>query len=165
MEDNQLICFEEGKKFLGNDHVTFLKRFYEINLDVSINSLKTSYSRRDWLEVKRNAHSLKGTSSYIGALLCKKLSENLQNACSESSVSEEKINNHLNKLLEHLENLKKYLCNHFNHTCNNVIKIDSHVQKPVFYENKEPSPKIIIKKITPPVLRVLVNENHQKYGE
>ena len=46
MEDNQLICFEEGKKFLGNDHVTFLKRFYEINLDVSINSLKTSYSRR-----------------------------------------------------------------------------------------------------------------------
>ena len=47
MEDNQLICFEEGKKFLGNDHVTFLKRFYEINLDVSINSLKTSYSRRD----------------------------------------------------------------------------------------------------------------------
>ena len=39
------------------------------------------------------------------------------------------------------------------------------MQKPVFYENKEPSPKIVIKKITPPVLRVLVNENHQKYEE
>ena len=165
MEENQYINFEEGRKFLANDHLVFLKRFYEVDLDVSINNVQASFSKKDWIELKRSAHSLKGTSSYIGALTCRKLSENLQLACSESAISEEKINAYTKALLDHLAKLKKYLRDYFNSSDNASSQVKVIELPTAFEEFKESSPSLVVKKLIPPVSRITLIENNQSYEE
>jgi HPt (histidine-containing phosphotransfer) domain-containing protein len=172
MEDNSYIDFEEGKKFLANDHLLFLERFYDIDLTASINSLKSGFSNRDWIELKRSAHSLKGTSSYIGALTCRKLSENLQLACTETPVNEEKIKYCTKILLEHLGGLFEFLKDYFNGTeKKSFLKKESEQKVEVCLsdelkdEIRSEIPDVVIKKLVPPISRINVIEVTYAYEE
>ena len=163
MEKTVFIDFEEGQKYLASDHLTFLKRFFELDLNVSITSLNESYAKKDWIELKRNAHSLKGTSAYIGALTCKGLAETLQLTCMESAINPEKVARDLKKLLEHLEALDKYLRVFFNGENPPKRKAsESRLENPPIEEHKQEGSRILIKKLTPPVSRSGVQE--QKYN-
>lgn len=168
MEENSYINFEEGRKFLANDHILFLKRFYDIELEQSQKSIKLSHQKKDWIELKRFAHSLKGTSSYIGAIRCKAISEQLQNACVESPISEEKINNLVTELTDHLDSLLVFLRNYFN--CNQSplsekSKSGSKIETVSNEENKDEPTTVKIKKIVPPVSRVTLIDNSHTYDE
>ena len=168
MEDCEFISFEEGRKFLANDHLLFLKRFYEVDLEASIKSLKIAYEKKDWIELKRSAHSLKGTSSYIGALKCKIYSEDLQLACAENPINEEKINNCTSLLLDHLDSLAKFLREYFNPIEGQSSKIknnESKIEGQNIEESKEEYPNFIIKKIIPPVSRMTTFENTHIFDE
>ncbi|OMJ80195.1 hypothetical protein SteCoe_19600 [Stentor coeruleus] len=168
MEENTFINFEEGRKFLSNEHLFFLKRFYEIDLQASKKSLVNAYEKNDLVELKRCAHSLKGTSSYIGALTCRKLSEDLQLLCANTSASKEQITEFTNLLVQHLEDLYKYLKNYFNPI--EIIvpprrKSDCKIESPLVEELKEEQLTLTIKKLIPPVSRVIVADHGHSYEE
>lgn len=168
MEDNPYINFDEGRKFLANDHTLFLKRFYDVELEQSTKSIKLTHLKKDWIELKRFAHSLKGTSSYIGAVTCRTISEKLQNACVENPISEEKINNLVTELTDHLDSLLIFLRNYFN--CNQSpssekSKSISKGETLSNEENKDEPTTVKIKKIVPPVSRVTLIENSHTYDE
>ena len=166
MEKAVYIDFEEGQKYLASDHLTFLRRFYEHDLRTSIASLNESYAKKDWIELKRNAHSLKGTSAYIGAVTCKSLAETLQLTCMESAINPDKITRNLRNLLDHIEGLDKYLTGFFNDESSakkkeNELKSD----KPKIEENKQEAPRTIIKKLTPPISRPGAQEQRYNHEE
>lgn len=168
MEENTFINFEEGRKFLANEHLFFLKRFYEIDLQASKKSLTIAFEKKDWNELKRCAHSLKGTSSYIGAQTCRKLSENLQLICAESSVSEEKITDSTNQLVQQLDGLYKYLRHYFNPVeivVPSRTKSDYKIESPLTEDLKEEPPALTIKKLVPPVSRITIIESAHNYDD
>jgi HPt (histidine-containing phosphotransfer) domain-containing protein len=168
MEENTYINFEEGRKFLANDHSLFLKRFYDVDLEQSVKGIKISHLKKDWVELKRTSHSLKGTSSYIGATRCRAISELLQNACAENPINEEKVNNLVSELVDHLDSLMIFLRNYFN--TNQSPSSDKNMKKSVtdvgsYEESKDEQTTVTIKKLVPPVSRVTLIENSHTYDE
>lgn len=163
MDKEVFIDFEEGEKFLASDHKTFLKRFYEIDLSASITSLKESHFKKDWMELKRNAHSLKGTSAYIGATTCKGLAEAVQLSCMENPVNPNKVNTDLDKLLNHLEALTEFLKKYFHVEVPIPVRKNSELR--LEEEKKDERPSVIVKKIVPPISRIPQVENSPNYDE
>lgn len=168
MEENSYINFEEGRKFLANDHTLFLKRFYDVDLEQSAKSIKIFHLKKDWIELKRSAHSLKGTSSYIGATKCRSISELLQNACTENPINEEKVNSLVTELVNHLDSLMIFLRNYFN--TNQSPSSEKAMKKSVadvgsYEESKDEQTTVTIKKLVPPVSRVTLIENSHNYDE
>jgi HPt (histidine-containing phosphotransfer) domain-containing protein len=170
MDDTSFINFEEGRKFLANDHISFLKRFYDVDLQASIKAIRSSFDKKEWLELKRSAHSLKGTSSYIGAVTCRGLSETLQLACTDTPVNEIRVSGLVQELLKHLDELYKYLTNYFTPTENLspvlIRRSDSRLDiSPGPEETKEDLPSFTVKKLAPPVGRVTIIDNSHSYEE
>lgn len=168
MEENIFINFDEGRKFLSNEHLFFLKRFYEIDLQASKKSLVNAFEKKDLVELKRCAHSLKGTSSYIGAITCRKLSEDLQLLCADPTASNKQITEFTNLLVQHLEDLYKYLKNYFNPMEINIPsrrKSDCKIESPLAEDLKEEQLTLTIKKLIPPVSRVIVADHEHSYED
>lgn len=162
------INFEEGRKFLANDHTLFLKRFYDVDLEQSTKSIKISHLKKDWIELKRSAHSLKGTSSYIGATKCKSISELLQNSCAENPINEVKVNDLVSELVNHLDSLMIFLRNYFNTNQSPLCEVGmkkSVVDVAASEESKEEITTVTVKKLVPPVSRVTLIENSHTYDE
>ena len=67
MESNLIhIDFEQGANQLGDieSYEMFLAQFCENALAEAINTIKEKLRLKDWKEVRRAAHSLKGSSGY-----------------------------------------------------------------------------------------------------
>jgi len=114
-EENEFINFKLGAQhFSGQEmHNTFLRRFEENELREFVKKIVDSFRDKNWDDLRRYAHSLKGSSGYIGAETCQKLSETLQFDCQEQPISEEKITKSTNELLNHAEALQKFLTQHY----------------------------------------------------
>lgn len=115
MEQNPYINWKAGLEHLGEDSMlkTFLQKFQEETLYTSVVKMNKSMKARDWELLKREAHSLKGSSGYIGALKCHELSGQLQFASQESPIIEEKVYAAFNELIQHCKELQQFLCKYF----------------------------------------------------
>ena len=161
MDNNLFINFEAGRKFLANDHLLFLKRFFETDLESSSDSLTSSHTKQNWIELKRSAHILKSTSAYIGALTCSKLAEALQLACAETPLNEKRVSSLVKDLLDHLRSLYQYLSSYFHPVEFKLASVkisESKAENSLFEEMKNHLPAVTIKKIAPPITKVTIIE-------
>lgn len=94
-------------------YLQFLKRFESKDLQNALKEIQISYNNQNWPDLKRSAHSLKGSSGYVGALTCQKLSEKLQNVCHENPPNKPEVDDSVNNLTLHINDLQKYLSNYF----------------------------------------------------
>lgn len=115
MEQNPYINWKAGLEHLGEDSMlkTFLQKFQDETLYSSVIKMARSMQVRDWELLKREAHSLKGSSGYIGALKCHELSGLLQFSAQESPIIEEKVFAAFNELIQHCKELQQFLCKYF----------------------------------------------------
>lgn len=176
MEENSFINFDEGRKFLSNDlfmlpsspvlfykdnqneHQFLLKRFYETELQSSKKSLIDACIKKDRKDLKIQARSLKVSSSYIGAVACRNLSECLELLCADWKVPDKKILDSAEELVKHLDGLYKYLSNFFNQEVgDNMIKVKSGSKTESSCEGdfKEETLTLTKKSLVPPKSRLM----------
>jgi chemotaxis protein histidine kinase CheA len=164
METSIFINFEEGQKSLSNYHNIFLKRFYEVELDQFKGSLQGAFSKQNWQELNRILQSLKGTSGFIGALKCKMYVEALLSSLSEGEVSEEKMLSVFNQLIEHLAKLSDFLREFFYVETNNEMAKEEN-NEILSDVDKDFKRVKIVKKIVPPISRIIENETFSNYDD
>ncbi|CAG9329726.1 unnamed protein product [Blepharisma stoltei] len=143
-KDDRMIDFNYGiSRFVDEKmFMQFLKRFEAKDLNNSLNDIQSAYNSQNWPELKRSSHSLKGSSGYVGALICQKLSENLQNLCAENPPKNlEEVDQALKKLIAHINELQSYLTNYFKKP-SEPAKPEKNISDKGNEDNK-PSPKII----------------------
>ena len=88
----------------------FVEKFQSDTFKQSIETITERVKEKNWPLVKREAHSLKGASGYSAAVKCQELCEKLQFAAQENPVSEAKVHQAYNDLMEHAGVLERYLC-------------------------------------------------------
>lgn len=176
MEENSFINFDEGRKFLSNDlfqlptnpvlfyknnqneHLFLLKRFYETELQSSKKSLLQACIKKDRKNLKIQARSLKVSSSYIGAVTCRNLSECLELLCADWKVPDKQILDSAEELVKHLEALYKYLSSYFNQeTGDDMLKVKSESKTESSCERdfKEETLTLTKKSLVPPKSRLM----------
>lgn len=52
----------------------FLQSFEQVELKKFVDKIEQAFAAKDWKELKSAVHTLKGSSGYIGAIKCQKLS-------------------------------------------------------------------------------------------
>lgn len=152
MEQNSYINWKAGLEHLGDDSMlkTFLQKFQEETLYSSVIKMTRSMQAIDWELLKREAHSLKGSSGYIGALKCHELSGSLQFATQESPIIEEKVYAAFNELIQHCKELQQFLCKYFGKPYTDPEQVfDFRVEMPAQPIKSNTPSDLISSKLTP----------------
>ena len=113
--DTKYIDWKVGVEHLGDEPMlrNFLYRFQQETLYTSISTIVKNAKAQNWEDVRREAHSLKGSSGYIGALTCQQYASDLQFATQETPLDRFKVAQALNNLVDHAQGLQEYLSNTF----------------------------------------------------
>jgi HPt (histidine-containing phosphotransfer) domain-containing protein len=86
---HQLLDIPRATEVIGDEEILFdmLGKFMDMNKD-ALNSLKEGVEKSDYQIIRNEAHTLKGSSSYIGATKISMIAKHMQDSCDQKSYKE-----------------------------------------------------------------------------